>query len=59
MIDIEKDKLSTLPSMRRCVSPIASDIASNIASSSTIRFRSALVAGRRMQSRRQDFIDEQ
>ena len=55
MIDIEKDKSSTLPSNRRCVSPIASSIAIN----STFRFRSALVAGRHMQSRRQDFVDEQ
>lgn len=51
MIDIEKDKSPELPSNRRCVSPIAS--------TNALRFRTALVAGRHVQSRRQEFVEEQ
>ena len=51
MIDIEKDKSPELPSNRRCVCPIAS--------ASAYRFRSALVAGRHVQNRRQEFVEEQ
>ena len=51
MIDIEKDKSPALPSSKRSVSPTLSNNA--------LRFRSALVAGRHVHGRRQDFVDEQ
>lgn len=50
MIDIEKDKSPVLPSNKRCENPIVSDNA--------FRFRSALVAGRHVQSRRQEFVED-